>query len=187
VVEGVRSTGLTGKAGMKESNALIPVGSIQNRILEIRGIKVIVDADLAEFYGIETKRLNEQVKRNSDRFPEDFMLQLTEEEKEKVVANCDHLSKLKYSSTLPYAFTEHGAIMAASVLNTRRATEVSVFIVRAFVSLRQSMLQYQEIVQRLATLEGIAVDHDEAIGAIIRALKEMAEPKPVPKKRRIGY
>ncbi len=115
------------------------------------------------------------------------MFQLSEEEKEKVVANCDHLSKLKYSSTLPYAFTEHGAIMTASVLNTRRATEVSVFIVRAFVSLRQSMLQYQEIVQRLAALEGKAVAHDEAIGAIIRALKELAEPKPVPKRRRIGY
>jgi hypothetical protein len=172
---------------MKESKALIPIDSIQNRILEIRRVKIIVDADLAEFYGVETKRLNEQVKRNADRFPEDFMFQLIEEEKAEVVANCDHLAKLKYSSTLPYAFTEHGVIMAASVLNTRRATEVSVFIVRAFVALRQAVLEYREIVQRLATLEHQVVNHDEALAAIIQALKELAEPKPVPEKRRIGY
>ena len=120
---------------MKESKSIIPVGSIQQRIFEIRGIKVIVDADLAKFYGVETKRLNEQVKRNPERLPEDFLFRLTEGEKIELVANCDHLANLKYSRTLPYAFTEHGAIMAASVLNTIRAAEVSVFVVRAFVAL----------------------------------------------------
>jgi len=114
---------------MSEKKAMVPVAKIERRILLIRGEKVIVDADLAEFYGVPTKRLNEQVKRNKDRFPDDFMFQLSLEEKSEVVANCDHLSKLKYSSFLPYVFTEHGAIMAASVLNSRRAVEVSVFIV----------------------------------------------------------
>ena len=97
----------------------------------------MLDADLAELYGVSTKRLNEQVKRNHERFPADFMFQLTEEEKAQVVANCDHLNRLKFSPVLPHAFTEHGALMAASVLSTPRAVETSVFIVRAFVRLRQ--------------------------------------------------
>ena len=103
---------------MDESKSVVPVGKIENRILLIRGEKVIIDADLAEFYGVPTKRLNEQVKRNKDRFPDDFMFQLSPDEKAEVVANCDHLENLKYSKALPYAFTEHGAIMAAGVLNT---------------------------------------------------------------------
>ena len=88
----------------------------------IRGEKVIIDADLAEFYGVPTKRLNEQVKRNKDRFPEDFMFQLNADEKSEVVAKCDHLAKLKFSKVLPHVFTEHGAIMAASVLNSPQAS-----------------------------------------------------------------
>ena len=102
---------------MDESKSVVPVGKIENRILLIKGEKVIIDADLAEFYGVPTKRLNEQVKRNKDRFPDDFMFQLYSDEKAEVVANCDHLENLKYSRVLPYAFTEHGAIMAAGVLN----------------------------------------------------------------------
>jgi len=172
---------------MKESEAIIPVGSIQQRILEIRGIKTIVDADLAKFYGVETKRLNEQVRRNPERFPEDFMFQLTKEEKAELVAKCDHLSNIKYSSYLPYAFTEHGAIMAASILNTRRAAEVSVFVVRAFVALRQSIQEYKEIMQRLADLEIQSFSHGENIKAIIKAIGKLAEPKPVPEKRKIGF
>ncbi len=90
---------------------LLQVGRIERRILFIRGWKVMLDSDLAEIYGVTTKRLNEQVKRNKERFPEDFMFQLTTAEKAEVVANCDHLRSLKYSPNLPYAFTEHGAIM----------------------------------------------------------------------------
>ena len=172
---------------MKEMNSIIPIGSIQQRIFEIRGIKVIIDADLAKFYGVETKRLNEQVKRNPERFPKDFMFRLNDKEKTELVANCDHLSNLKYSRTLPYAFTEHGAIMAASVLNTKRAAEVSVFVVRAFVTLRQSVLEYKEIMQRLADIEIQSVKHDESIKAIIQALRQLAEPNPVPEKRKIGF
>ncbi len=100
---------------------------------------MILDTDLAKLYGVTTKRLNEQVKRNRERFPEDFMFQLTPEERSEVVANCDHLSKLKFSPVLPCAFTEHGAIMAASILNTPRAIETSVLVVRAFVRLRKQI------------------------------------------------
>ena len=97
----------------------------------------MLDADLAGLYGVTTKRLNEQVKRNRKRFPADFMFQLTSREKAEVVANCDHLTRLKFSPTNPFAFTEHGAVMVASVINSERAVEVSVYVVRAFVKLRE--------------------------------------------------
>ncbi len=104
-------------AGVKS----IPVERIDARILAIRGHKVMIDADLAELYGVTTKRLNQQVRRNSERFPEDFMFELTAKETAEVVANCIHLARLKFSPVAPLAFTEHGALMAASVLNTPRA------------------------------------------------------------------
>jgi hypothetical protein len=119
---------------MSEKTSLIPVERIERSIFLIRGQKVMLDADLAELYGVTTKRLNEQVKRNRGRFPADFMFQFAAKEKIEVVANCDHLSKLKFSPVLPNAFTEHGAIMVASVLNTPRAIQTSVLVVRAFVS-----------------------------------------------------
>ena len=103
---------------MKDKYSIIPVERIERAILLIRGQKVMLDADLAALYGVTTKRLNEQVKRNRDRFPYDFMFQLTQEEKGEVVANCDHLKKLKFSPSLPYAFTEHGVVMLASILNS---------------------------------------------------------------------
>lgn len=99
------------------AGTVIPLEAIEQRIIIIRGHKVMLDMDLATVYGVSTKRLNEQVKRNRDRFPDDFMFQLTENEKTEVVAICDHLKRLKFSPTLPYAFTEHGAVMLASVLD----------------------------------------------------------------------
>jgi hypothetical protein len=130
---------------MASKKAVVHVGDIQRRILLIRGEKVVLDADLAEFYGVNTKRLNEQVKRNKGRFPEDFAFRLTADERSEVVAKCDHLSKLKYSPILPYAFTEHGALMAASVLSTQRAVEMSIFVIRAFVTMRQAIVQHDEL------------------------------------------
>src|SRR5690349_2525871 len=106
---------------------------IATRILVLRGQRVLVDADLARIYGVSTKRLNEQVKRNSRRFPEDFVFQLTASEKAEVVAKCDHLKGLRFSKNLPYAFSEHGAIQAANVLNSDAAIEMGVQVVRAFV------------------------------------------------------
>ena len=148
---------------MPNKKAIVPIGRIENRILLIRGEKVIVDADLAKFYGVPTKRLNEQVKRNKARFPNDFIFQLSAEEKAELVANCDHLKNLKYSKALPYAFIEHGAIMAASVINSKRAVEVSVYIVRAFVRLRRVIAEHKELSRRIVQIERHLADHDEQI------------------------
>ena len=124
---------------MTDKKSIMPVERIESSILIIRGHKVILDADMAVLYGVTTKRLNEQVKRNRDRFPEEFMFQLTEREKGEVVANCDHLKLLKFSPNLPYAFTEHGAIMLATVLNSPVAVQTSIQIVKAFVRLRRML------------------------------------------------
>jgi len=172
---------------MSHKKSVVQIGKIEQRILLIRGEKVIIDADLAEFYNVPTKRLNEQVKRNKNRFPKDFMFQLTLEEKAQVVANCDYLEKLKYSPTLPYAFTEHGTIMAASVLNSPRAVEVSVFIVRAFVKLRLMISTHKELSHKIAQFERKLGDHDQQILTLIQAIKQLMNPAPPPKKRRIGF
>ncbi len=104
-----------------------------------------------------------------------------------MVANCDHLSKLKYSSSLPYGFTEHGAIMAASVLNSLRAVEVSVFIVRAFVKLRRMIAENKELSRRIVQIERHLANHDEQIIELVKAIKQLLKPDPPPKKRRIGF
>ena len=127
------------------------------------------------------------MKRNKDRFPNDFMFQLSPDEKAEVVANCDHLENLKYSRALPYAFTEHGAIMAAGVLNTSRAIEVSVFIVRAFVKVRQMVAGYKDLQRKIAQVERRLTDHDEQIVELVNLIKQLLNPEPPPKKRRIGY
>jgi ORF6N domain len=157
------------------------------KILLIRGLKVMLDADLAELYGIETKRLNEQVRRNSDRFPEDFMFRLTSEEKAEVVANCDHLAKLKYSPSLPYAFTERGTIMAANVINLLRAVEISVHVVRAFVRLRDLVSTHKELSHKLDELERKISSHDQAIAGLINAIRQLMSPAETKKKRPIGF
>ena len=172
---------------MTHKRTSVHVGVIERRILLIRGEKVIIDTDLAEFYGVSTKRLNEQMKRNKNRFPEDFVFQLTKEEKTEVVAKCDHLTKIKYSKVLPYAFTEHGALMAASVLNTDRAVEVSVFVVRAFIKLRQMITSHKELARKLAQLEQKLASHDRQIISIVQALRELMSPAEVPARRRIGF
>lgn len=169
------------------SKQIIPVEQIERTILEIQGQKVIIDADLATIYGTTTKRLNQAVRRNKDRFPDDFMFQLTEEEKSEVVTNCDHLVNLKYSPHLPYVFTEHGALMAASVLNTERAVKVSVFVVRAFVRLRELVATHKELAIKLKELEQRVGAHDQAIIELVQTIKQLMEP-PAPKpKRRIGF
>jgi len=172
---------------MGSKKAIIAVGKIEQRILLVRGEKVIIDADLAEFYGVATKRLNEQVKRNRNRFPDDFMFRLNAEEKAEVVANCDHLQRLKYSRTMPCAFTEHGAIMAASVINSPIAIEMSVFVVRAFVKLRQTIAQHKELSRKITQLERGLAEHDSQIQSLVQAIKQLLNPKLPPKKRRIGF
>lgn len=164
----------------------IPDQVVINKILIIREKKVMVDKDIAELYGVPTKRLNEQVKRNKKRFPEDFMFQLTEEEKQEVVANCDHLKNLKYSPNLPFVFTEHGAVMLASVLNSDRAIEVNIQIVRIFIQMREMVLTNKDILIRLEQLEKQVTGHDENIHMIFEALKQLLNPPQKPRQR-IGF
>jgi len=163
--------------------SVIPLERIEKKILFIRGQKVMLDADLAELYGVSTRRLNEQIKRNQGRFPADFMFQLTAEEKTEVVANCDHLSKLKYSAVLPNAFTEHGAIMVASVLNTERAIEVSVFVVRAFIKLREMLATHEDLARKLDEMEK---KYDAQFKVVFEAIRQLMSEPDRPK-RPIGF
>jgi uncharacterized coiled-coil protein SlyX len=159
---------------------------LQQRILVLRGERVMIDSDLAELYGVTTKRFNEQVKRNLERFPIDFMFQLTAEEKTEVVANCDHLAKLKFSPHLPRVFTEHGAIMAASVLNSPQAVEMSVFVVRAFVRLRRMLIEHKVLAERLDELEARVARHDNTLSTLVATIRQMATPPATPL-RQIGF
>ena len=153
--------------------------TVDPRVLRVRGIQVLVDADLAEIYGVSTKVLNQAVKRNAERFPEDFRFQLTAAERDEVVTICDHLTRLRFSPVLPWAFTEHGSIMAASVLNSQRAVEMSVFVVRAFVRLRDLARTHAELERRVTA-------HDADLTAVFMALRRLIEPPQKPK-RQIGF
>jgi len=159
---------------------------VANRILQLRDQRVMLDADLAELYGVTTKRLNEQVKRNIERFPEDFMFQLNADEKAEVVANCGHLTKLKFSPSLPYAFTEHGALMLGNVLKSSRAVEVSLLVVRAFVQIREMLSTHKELAAKLDQLERKVSSHDQAIAGLIDAIRQLMNP-PAPVRRGIGF
>ncbi len=161
--------------------------NIESRILLIRGHRVIIDADLAELYDVITKRLNEQVKRNINRFPCDFMFQMTDKEKSEVVANCDHLKTLKFSKSLPFAFTKHGAIMAANVLNSKKAVEMSVFVVRAFVNIREVISVNKEFTKKLTELEQKIGNQDDAIKSIIQAILGLMKQNEKIKLNKIGF
>jgi len=164
---------------------IIPSEKIDRSILLLRGQKVMLDADLAVIYGLKTSRLNEQVKRNKDRFPADFMFQHTDEEKAEVIANCDHLQKLKFARTNPYAFSEHGTIMLASVLNTPLAIQTSILIVRAFVKLREILSANKELERKLSDLES---KYDKQFLMVFQAIRElMKQPTSVQKLPQIGY
>jgi len=171
----------------KKDTSIVPVKEVHNKILFIRGQKVILDTDLAALYGVPTKRLNEQIKRNNERFPPDFMFQLTKKEKDEVVAICDHLEKMKFSPVLPNVFTEHGAIMAASVLNSDRAVQASIYVVRAFVKLRQMLAPYKELAGKLNQLEKKLQNHDKQIIAVVQAIKLLMPPLEDKPKEPFGF
>ena len=172
----------------KSTTALVPVERIQRLVLLIRGEKVIIDADLASLYGESTKRLNEQVKRNARRFPADFVFQLTKTEADSLRSQFATLKtgRGRHRKYLPYVFTEHGALMAASVLNTPRAVAVSVYVVRAFVKLREMLATQKKLAERFAELEKKLTTHDRQIQTILAAIRQLMVP-PVPPKRRIGF
>ncbi len=171
---------------MRKSNEIIETSAVESLILVLRGRRVILDADLARLYGVTTKRLNEQVRRNARRFPYDFAFKLSGEEKGELVANCDRFKNLKHSTSLPTAFTEHGTIMAANVLNADRAVDVSVLVVRAFVQIREALAANDEIAAKLSELENRIEGNHSSIQAIVRALRRLMHPA-VTSKRKIGF
>ena len=169
---------------------ILPIEQIETKIYLMRGQKVMLDRDLAMLYGVSTKRLNEQVTRNTNRFPGDFMFRLTQPEKEKVVAFCDHLKQLKYSYQFPRAFTEQGVAMLSSVLSSERAIEVNIQIMRAFVRIKQALYANHELALKFDLLEekyGKRLDkHDKEIAVIFEAIRKMLVIEEGPK-RKIGF
>lgn len=169
----------------------IPNERIMSKIILVRNKRVKIDRDLAELYGVTTKRLNEQVKRNVKRFPPHFMFQLTQDEKDYLVANCDHLEKIKYSPYLPYAFTEHGTIMLANVLNSDKAISVGIKVVEVFVAMREMLMHHQELLGEIDNIKKTLLDHDKKIVLVFEYLKQFEkikqEESELKNRRRIGY
>ena len=164
-------------------NALISPQLIERRIFLIRGHKVMLDSDLADLYQVSTKRLNEQVKRNTDRFPLDFMFQLTPEEFQNLKSQFA-TSRWGGRRTPPYAFTEHGTVMLASVLSSQRAIQVSIQIVRTFTRLRLLLSSHAGLSQKVQELEK---KYDAKFKVVFEAIRQLMEPKEPPKDHQIGF
>ncbi len=181
---------------------------IESLILSVRGQKVILDTDLAELYGVPTKALNQAIKRNGGRFPQDFMYQLTAKEwsKLKSLAAASNVEAVQTESVAPnwsqivtsskrhrgaayrpYAFTEHGAIMAAMVLHSPEAVKMSVFVVRAFLQMREHLAANLAILKRLAEIDKTLLEHDSGLRTIWSKLQPLLTPPPEPPRRRIGF
>ena len=176
------------KEAMK-TPALIPtVDVIARHITVMRGQRVIVDTDLAQLYDVPTKVFNQAVKRNQERFPEDFMFQLTKEEHEilrsQIVTSSSGYGGRRY---LPYVFTEHGALMAATILNSARAVEVSIYVVRGFLQLRDLLATHKELARQLAALEKRVTGHDKDFASLVAEIRRLLNPASQPKRRRIGF
>ncbi len=171
---------------MTKQENIIPQDIVENKILLIRGQKVMLDRDLAVLYGVPTKRLNEQVKRNIKRFPIDFMFQLKLWEFKQLVANCDRFTSLKHSSSISYVFTEQGIAMLSSVLKSEKAIDVNVAIMRTFVNIRKFVSTYEGLAMKIAELEK---KHDKKIGKIFEVLDYLIKGNEEEKKnkREIGF
>jgi len=165
---------------------LLAVEVIATKIFEIRGRKVMLDKDLATLYGVKTFRLNEQVKRNLKRFPEDFMFQLTKEESTNLIS---HFAISSWGGTrkLPFVFTQEGVAMLSSVLNSQRAIKVNIQIMRAFVKLKELLLTHKDLAIKIDMLERKYDDHDQKIKAIFEAIKKLLEPPPAKDKIITGF
>ena len=173
------------------SRAANSIAHIENSILVLRGHKVLLDADLATLYGVPTKRLNEQVRRNAERFPDDFMFQLSDEEfaslRSQFATSIQTQSQRGGRRYAPLVFTEHGAIMAATVVNSSRAVEMSIYVVRAFVRLREVLASNKDLATKFGELERKLKGHDQAIAGILDAIRRLMTPPPIPTKRSIGF
>jgi hypothetical protein len=176
-----------------------PVPDVLSLVLTLRGKRVLLDSDLARLYGVPTKRLNEQVRRNVDKFPGDFAFQLTREEVTNLksqfatsssedsynqgISSASHGGRRK----LQWAFTDYGAIQAANVLNSPAATAMSIYVVRTFAQMRETLLTSTAILKRLAEIDKTLIEHDGALRAIWHQLQPLLQPPPEPPKRRIGF
>lgn len=172
------------------SESSLPTDNILPLIHTIRGQRVILASDLAKLYGVETKQLNQQIKRNLKRFPSDFVFQLTALEADESKALRSQIVTLKpgqHQKYLPYAFTEHGAIMAANVLNSPQAVAMSVYVIRAFVQQREVLSANDAILKRLAEIDKTLLLHDKALRDIYQKLLPLLQPPPEPPKPRIGF
>lgn len=159
-----------------------------HKIYFIRGQKVMIDTDLADLYGVPTKRLNEQVKRNIQRFPKDFMFQLTQDEKKWLIQKNSDLNKLKFSSNLPLAFTEHGAVMLASILNSQRAMEVNIQLVRVFIKMRELILSHKDLLIEMEEIRKKVANQDDKIELVFDYLTQFIAQQEQPNIREsIGF
>ena len=154
---------------------MLPTQELENLIFEIKGLNVMLDSDLATLYGTESKRLKEQVRRNIGRFPEDFMFELTQNEKEQLVASTQRLANLKFSPVLPMVFTEQGVAMLSSVLNSETAIAVNIQIIRVFTRMRTLFADHKDVLLQLEKLSGTVSHHLRDIRAIFRHLKQMEQ------------
>jgi len=169
---------------------LVPLERIESRIFVLRGHRVMLDRDLAGLYGVATRVLNQAVKRNKDRFPEDFMFRLTKEESSLVLASRSQTVTLKRGQNIKYAphvFTEHGAVMLANVLRSRVAIRASIQVVRAFVHLRQMLARHDDLARKIDAIERRVGKHDVELQEVLRILRKLLEPPPVPSKRPLGF
>jgi len=165
----------------------LELAKIERRIYSIRGVRVILDTDLAVLYGVSTKRLNEQFRRNRKRFPDDFAFQLTPEEtaalRSQIATSSSHGGR-RYR---PWAFTEHGALQAANILNSANAVHMSVFVIRAFVKMREQLVTNATILKRLAEIDKSLLVHDSALRDVYQKLLPLLSPPPDPPRRKIGF
>ena len=162
----------------------VPSEIIEQKIYLIRGHKVMLDRDLADLYKVKTIALRQQVKRNANRFPADFVFQLTKEEAEMLVSQNVIPSRRSFGGSLPYVFTEQGVAMLSSVLTSERAAQVNVGIMRTFVKIRTLLATHVDLLRRLDELEG---RYDEQFRIVFEAIRKLMTPEPVPPKRRIGF
>jgi hypothetical protein len=166
---------------------IIPIERIENRIFIIRGQKVMLDRDLAGLYGVKTKTLNQSVKRNTKRFPDDFVFQVSLEEKNELVTNCDRFHSWKHSASLPYAFTDNGVAMLSGVLKSGRAVLVNVQIMRTFTRLRTLQESQKHVLNQLNKHEIKLLQHDHKFAEVFQVLDDMRQTPDTPKKKKIGF
>ena len=171
---------------MGSNTQIVPAQDVTTLIRSVREQRILLDRDLAAIYGVETRALNQAVKRNADRFPPDFMFELTREEILGISQSVISLGKLRFSKQVR-AFTEHGALMAATVLNSSRALAMSLYIIRAFVKMREDLAANAAILKRLAEIDKTLLLHDGALRDIYQKLRPMLEPPPQPPKPEIGF